>query len=173
MRKKKLMATLFSGLAIMFANSFTVKAETSIPIVAPPPYEEPAGPGVNIKNNYTRTSPAGTGEQVAAYARQFIGNPYAYGGTSLTEGADCSGFVMSVYQQFGINLPRTSEEQGKAGTDAGGLEYAQPGDLISYIGHIGIYAGQNQVIHASGPEDGIKVSKVDFMPILSVRRILN
>ena len=79
---------------------------------------------------------------------------------------------MSVYQQFGINLPRTSEAQGKAGVDVGGIENAQPGDLVSYIGHIGIYVGQNQLIHASGPEDGIKISSVSFMPIVSVRRVL-
>lgn len=177
MQKRKLILTLFAGLAIMFANDITVKAETetdgAVLLVAPPPFKEQIGPGFNIKKEFSQTSPEGTGEQVVSYARQFLGNPYVYGGISLTEGADCSGFVFSVYQQFGINLPRTSEEQGKEGIDVGGIDYARPGDLVAYIGHVGIYVGQNQVIHASGPEDGIKVSSVDFMPIVSVRRILN
>ncbi|MEY8353073.1 C40 family peptidase [Lachnospiraceae bacterium 54-53] len=177
MQKKKLILTLFTGLTMVFSSYFTAEADTgadgTIPIVAPPPFEQAIGPGINIKKEYTQTSPDGTGDQVVSYARQFIGNPYAYGGTSLTEGADCSGFVMSIYKQFGINLPRTSGEQGNAGMDVGGLENARPGDLVSYIGHIGIYAGQNQLIHASGPEDGIKISSVDFMPIVSIRRILN
>ena len=112
------------------------------------------------------------GEQVVAYASQFIGNPYVYGGTSLTEGADCSGFVMRVYEQFGISLPRTSKEQGKAGTDVGGLDNAHPGDIVSYKGHIGIYDGKNQLVHASNPKNGIMVSPVNYKPILSVRCIV-
>ena len=72
------------------------------------------------------------GAEVVAFATQFVGNPYKYGGTSLTGGADCSGFVMSVFKQFGIELPRTSREQGRAGTEVGGLENAVPGDIISY-----------------------------------------
>ncbi|MFT4106275.1 MAG: C40 family peptidase [Lacrimispora sp.] len=178
MHRKKLITAILTGLMIVLGNGFSAKAETEISIVAPaPPMEESAisGPGADIKTEPPQTDFSNTvlGEQVVAYARQFIGNPYVYGGSSLTEGADCSGFVMSIYQNFGINLPRVSKDQGNAGVDAGGLEYAQPGDLISYIGHIGIYAGDNQLIHASGPEDGIKISQVDFMPILSVRRILN
>ena len=179
MQKKKWIAALFTGLVFMAANNFTAKADTAagvvIPIVAPPPFEEQAGHGAGPGIEFSRTGPniqTGTGEQVTAYAKQFLGNPYVYGGTSLTSGADCSGFVMSVYQQFGINLPRTSEAQGKAGIDVGGIENAQPGDLVSYIGHIGIYVGQNQLIHASGPEDGIKISSVNFMPVVSVRRVL-
>ncbi len=178
MHRKKLTTVLLTGMMIVFGNVYSVKAETEIPIVAPPPpVEESAvsGPGANIKTQAPQTAfaNAALGEQVAAYARQFIGNPYVYGGSSLTEGADCSGFVMSIYQNFGINLPRISKDQGNAGVDVGSLEFAQPGDLVSYIGHIGIYAGNNQLIHASGPEDGIKISQVDFMPILSIRRILN
>ena len=93
------------------------------------------------------------GAEVVAFATQFVGNPYKYGGTSLTGGADCSGFVMSVFKQFGIELPRTSREQGRAGTEVGGLENAVPGDIISYKGHIGIYIGQNQLVHASNERD--------------------
>jgi len=163
MHRKKVTTALLTGLMIVLGNGFSAKAETEIPIVAPPPpIEESAvfGPGANIKTQPPQTAFTNTalGEQVVAYARQFIGNPYVYGGSSLTEGADCSGFVMSIYQNFGINLPRTSKDQGLAGIDVSGLEYAQPGDLVSYIGHIGIYAGNNQLIHASGPEDGIKIS---------------
>ena len=113
-----------------------------------------------------------TGQRIADYASQFIGNPYVYGGTSLTNGADCSGFVMKVYEQFGVQLPRTSRDQGRTGADVGGIENAQPGDIVSYRGHIGIYRGQNQLVHASSPESGIKISPVNYKPILSVRRVL-
>ena len=108
------------------------------------------------------------GAEVVAFATQFVGNPYKYGGTSLTGGADCSGFVMSVFKQFGIELPRTSREQGRAGTEVGGLENAVPGDIISYKGHIGIYIGQNQLVHASNEREGIKISPATYKRILSI-----
>ena len=113
---------------------------------------------------------SGLGQQIANFALQFVGNPYVYGGTSLTNGADCSGFVMSVYQNFGISLPRTSGEQGQCGTNVGGLENARPGDLVSYSGHIGIYIGNGQIVHASSSNTGIKVSGAGYRPILSFRR---
>ncbi|WP_024293944.1 C40 family peptidase [Lacrimispora indolis] len=179
MQRKKWIVTLLTGLVFMTTNHFTAKADTAsdmaILMVAPPPSEWQTGPGTGPGKGFSQTGPEiqnGTGEQVVAYAKQFLGNPYVYGGTSLTSGADCSGFVLSVYKQFGINLPRTSEDQGQAGIDVGGIENARPGDLVSYIGHIGIYVGQNQLIHASGPEDGIKISTVDFKPVVSVRRVL-
>lgn len=179
MQRKKWMVTVLTGLLFMTANQLTAKADTAsdvtILMVAPPPFEWQTGPGVGPGKGFSQTGPeiqTGTGEQVVAYARQFLGNPYVYGGTSLTSGADCSGFVMSVYKQFGINLPRTSEAQGNAGIEVDGIENARPGDLVTYIGHIGIYMGQNQLIHASGPESGIKISNVDFMPVVSVRRVL-
>ena len=115
---------------------------------------------------------SGLGQQIANFALQFVGNPYVYGRTSLTNGADCSGFVMSVYQNFGISLPRTSGEQGQCGTDVGGLGNAKPGDLVSYSGHIGIYIGNGQIVHASSAKTGIKVSNASYRPILSVRRIV-
>ena len=118
------------------------------------------------------TTASGMGQSIANYALQFVGNPYVYGGTSLTNGADCSGFVMSVYKHFGINLPRTSGEQGKCGTNAGGLANAVPGDLVSYSGHIGIYIGNGQIVHASSAKTGIKVSNANYRTILSVRRIV-
>ena len=118
------------------------------------------------------TTASGMGQSIANYALQFVGNPYVYGGTSLTNGADCSGFVMSVYKHFGINLPRTSGEQGKCGTNSGGLANAVPGDLVSYSGHIGIYIGNGQIVHASSAKTGIKVSNANYRTILSVRRIV-
>lgn len=112
------------------------------------------------------------GAQIAAYAQQFIGNPYVYGGTSLTNGADCSGFVQSVYKNFGISLPRTSGAQGACGTDVGGIGNAKAGDLVWYSGHIGIYIGNGQIVHASSAKTGIKISNASYRTILSVRRIV-
>lgn len=111
------------------------------------------------------------GKKIAKYACQYIGNPYVYGGTSLTEGADCSGFVFRVYKDFGYNLPRTSFEQRSAGN---GVSYseAQPGDLICYDGHVGIYIGNGKIVHASTEKTGIKVSNAGYREILSVRRII-
>lgn len=115
---------------------------------------------------------SGLGHSIANFALQFVGNPYVYGGTSLTNGADCSGFVMSVFKNFGISLPRTSGEQGKCGTDVGGIGNAKAGDLVSYSGHIGIYIGNGQIVHASSAKTGIKISNANYRPILSVRRIV-
>ncbi|WP_349671023.1 C40 family peptidase [Lacrimispora sp.] len=177
MHKKTLIAVLFTGVLIAGSVSFPAKADTvsasePIPLIEPLIINTVNGPGARI-NGPSAPNQSAAGDQVVSFARQFLGNPYRYGGTSLTEGADCSGFVQSVYKNFGINLPRTSQDQAAAGVDAGGIEKARPGDLVSYIGHIGIYIGNGQLIHASGPEDGIKISNVDFQPIQSVRRILN
>ena len=99
-----------------------------------------------------------------------------YGGTSLTNGADCSGFVQSVYADFGISLPRTSGSQGKSGSAVADIASAQPGDLVWYSGHIGIYMGNSQLVHASSskpyPEGGIKISDVNYRTILGIRRII-
>jgi len=111
------------------------------------------------------------GKQIANYACQFIGNPYVYGGTSLTNGADCSGFTYRVYADFGYSLPRTSFSQRSSGAS---VDYAnaQPGDLICYEGHVGIYIGGGKIVHASTPSSGIKVSNATYRTILSVRRII-
>lgn len=112
------------------------------------------------------------GIAVAEYAVQFIGNPYVWGGTSLTNGADCSGFVMSVYEEFGISLPHSSAADRKQGYAVkGGLKNAQPGDLICYSGHVAIYIGDGQIVHAASAKSGIKVSKADYRKILAIRRI--
>ena len=100
------------------------------------------------------SSSSGSGSSVVSYATQFVGNPYVWGGTSLTSGADCSGFVQSVYANFGVSLPRTSYEQQNAGYEVSYAD-AQPGDLICYGGHVAIYMGNGQIVHASNARDGI------------------
>lgn len=121
----------------------------------------------------TYANPTGsTGSDVVQFAKQFVGNPYVYGGTSLTNGADCSGFVMSVYKNFGVSLPHSSAADRSVGASVNGLENAQPGDLICYSGHVGIYAGNGQIVHASTSKTGIIVSNANYRSILSIRRIL-
>ena len=125
--------------------------------------------------NCTATSDAAAGselgKEIAKYGCQFIGNPYVLGGTSLTNGADCSGFTYRIYQDFGYSIPRTSYQQRSAGT---GVDYenAQPGDLICYDGHVGLYIGGGMIVHASNAKTGIKVSKAQYRTILAVRRII-
>ena len=114
---------------------------------------------------------SGTGSAVASYALQFVGNPYVYGGSSLTNGTDCSGFVMSVYAHFGVGLPHSSGAQRGCGYDVGGLGNAQPGDIVCYSGHVGIYIGGGQIVHAATAATGIKVSNAGYRQVLSVRRI--
>ena len=111
------------------------------------------------------------------YAKKFLGNPYVWGGTSLTKGADCSGFVLSIYKKYGISLPHYSVSQSKMGTKIS-LSEAKPGDLIFYakngtVNHVAIYIGNNQVIHASSPRTGIKISNATYRTPHSVRRLLD
>ena len=112
-----------------------------------------------------------TGNAVASFASPFVGNPYVYGGTSLTNGADCSGFVMSVYANFGVGLPHSSSALRSAGYGVS-LADAQPGDIICYSGHVAIYMGNNTIVHASTAATGIKyTSPANYKNILAVRRI--
>lgn len=116
-----------------------------------------------------------TGKDVVKYAKKFVGNKYKWGGTSLTKGADCSGFTQSVYKHFGYKLPRTSSAQRKAGK---GVKVSQrkAGDLICYSGHVAIYMGSNKIVHASNskpyPKGGIKISRYNYRKIKAVRRII-
>ncbi len=119
------------------------------------------------------TSSSSKGQQIANYAQQFVGNPYRYGGTSLTNGADCSGFTQSVYKHFGYSIPRTSSSQRSAGK-AVSWSQRKAGDLICYSGHVAIYIGNNKIVHASNAKDGIKItSPANYRTVLSVRRIAN
>ena len=120
----------------------------------------------------TYNAPSGSdGAAVANFASQFVGNPYVAGGTSLTNGADCSGFVMSVYAQFGVSLPHSSGAMRGCGYEVG-TDQMQPGDIVCYSGHVAIYVGNNTIVHASTPSSGIKfTSPIDYKPVLSVRRI--
>lgn len=110
-------------------------------------------------------------KQIARYGCQFIGNPYVMGGTSLTKGADCSGFTYRIYSDFGYSIPRTSYQQRSAGTEVAYAD-AQPGDLICYDGHVALYIGGGYIVHASSARTGIKLSKATYRKILSVRRII-
>lgn len=118
------------------------------------------------------SAPSGSnGQAVVNYACQFVGNPYVYGGTSLTNGADCSGFVMSVYAAFGIGLPHSSSGMRSVGYEVSTSEM-QPGDIICYSGHVAIYVGNDTIVHASTPATGIKyTSPAAYKSIICVRRI--
>ena len=117
------------------------------------------------------TGDGSLGQQVADFALQFVGNPYVYGGTSLTNGADCSGFTLAVYSNFGVSLPHSAAAQNKKGTNVGSIDNAIPGDIVYYSGHVGIYIGNGQIVHAGNSRTGIIVSNANYDRILGVRRI--
>lgn len=109
------------------------------------------------------------GQQVIDYAVQFVGNPYVYGGTSLTDGCDCSGFVKSVYEHFGVSLPRTGLKSSGYAVD--GYANALPGDLLFYSGHVALYMGNGQIVHAATPSQGIVIGSATYSTIVAIRRI--
>ena len=135
-----------------------------------------SGGGGNAAGAVAGSSGSAKGKEIAQYALQYVGNPYVSGGTSLTGGADCSGFTYRVYSDFGYSISRTSYQQRNNGT---GVSYseAQPGDIICYEGHVGLYIGDGLIVHASNsnpyPSGGIKVSQAQYRTILAVRRIVN
>lgn len=111
------------------------------------------------------------GKEIATYACRFVGNPYVAGGTSLTNGADCSGFTQAVYRDFGISIPRNSTAQRSYGKSVS-YDEAEPGDIVCYAGHVGMYIGNGYIVHASTQKTGIKLSVATYRPILSIRRII-
>lgn len=110
------------------------------------------------------------GQEVVAYANQFLGNPYVWGGLSLTKGTDCSGFVKLVYANFGVSLPHSSAAMRRVGKEVSYSD-VRKGDIICYNGHVGIYAGNGQIVNASNKAGGIKFSSATYEPIITVRRI--
>ena len=140
-------------------NSETITDEPA-PEPEPTPAPEPASPGDSSK-----------GREIANFACQFVGNPYVAGGVSLTDGCDCSGFTLAVYNHFGYSLPRNSYSQSQYGRAVSYAE-AQPGDIIYYGGHVGIYIGGGQIVHASTAATGIKISNASYRSIITVRRIV-
>ena len=145
---------------------------------------EPGGAGQESGSAGTAQDSAGTaggrlvksiggtefGRNVADYALQFVGNPYVYGGTSLTGGTDCSGYTQSVYRHFGVSIPRTSGEQAGFGREIP-YEDMEPGDLVCYSGHVAMYIGGGRIVHASSRKEGIKVSNDPaYRTIVSIRR---
>lgn len=136
-----------------------------------PTTEAPTTEAPTTEAPVTEAPTSDLGQQIANFACQFVGNPYVWGGTSLTNGVDCSGFVMQVYAHYGISLPHSSSALRSVGR---GISYseAQPGDIICYSGHVALYIGGGQIIHASNPSDGIKISPATYTNILAVRRVL-
>lgn len=128
--------------------------------------------GGSSSGGTSKPSYSGKGSSVVAYATQFVGNPYVWGGTSLTNGADCSGFIKSVYAHFGVSLPHSSAAMRSCGV---GVSYsdAKPGDIICYSGHVAIYMGGGAIVHASNKKDGIKISyNAAYRTIVAVRRVI-
>ena len=140
--------------------------ETSAPETEAPETEAPAPEDTSSSSDL--------GQQIASYAVQFVGNPYIYGGTSLTNGADCSGFVQSVFANFGIGLSRTAASQASGGTSVS-LDSLQAGDLLFYsssgsIDHVALYIGGGQIVHAANSASGIIISNAYYSTPVAAKR---
>lgn len=114
-----------------------------------------------------------SGQAVIEFATQFIGNPYVWGGSSLTHGADCSGFVMAVYGNFGFRLPHYDVSDRSVGSPVASLEEARAGDIVCYNGHVALYMGDGMIVHAQDERHGITTSRANFMHIVCIRRLFN
>lgn len=128
------------------------------------------------RSGYTASASGSTGSDIASYAQKFVGNPYRWGGTSLTGGADCSGFTMTIYAQYGYSLPHSSASQAGCGRSVS-LSSVQPGDLIFYkhgssIGHVAMYIGGGRVVHAQSARTGITTSSMYYNQPACARRIV-
>ena len=133
--------------------------------------QKSASKSASSSSSKTVSAPSGSsGSSVVAYASQFVGNPYVYGGSSLTNGTDCSGFVKSVYAQFGVSLPHSSSAMRSCGSGVSKSDM-QPGDIVCYSGHVGIYAGNGMIVNALNERAGITYTNVNYAPIVAVRRV--
>ena len=137
------------------------------------------------KQSSTSTSGGGgssgsaLGIEIANYAQKFVGNRYVWGGTSLTKGADCSGFVYTIYKQFGYNIPRVSRDQAKSAGRKVDISERQPGDLIFYtdnkgvVNHVALYIGDDKIVHAASSKQGIIISKYNYRKVYCIRRVID
>lgn len=159
--------------AVEEQNASTLSTVDTVSTATPKTLEAEAEPAEEASSKVETEEPSSTSsEQLVAYAKQFIGNPYRYGGTSLTSGADCSGFLMSVYAQFGISLPHSSAAVRSVGTQVPSLAEAIPGDILAYSGHVGIYLGNGQMLSALNRKSGITITSATYKSIKSIRRVL-
>lgn len=137
------------------------------------------------KQSSTSTSGGGgssgsaLGIEIANYAQKFVGNRYVWGGTSLTKGADCSGFVYTIYKQFGYDIPRVSRDQAKSAGRKVDISERQPGDLIFYtdnkgvVNHVALYIGDDKIVHAASSKQGIIISKYNYRKVYCIRRVID
>jgi cell wall-associated NlpC family hydrolase len=150
----------FSGFASVAQAAPAANDDTSVKVVS-----------VKKDNVERLASKAKDGSSVLSYAKKFVGNRYKWGGSSLTKGTDCSGFVMSVYKHFGKKLPHSSASMRKVGKSIS-KQNMKPGDVVCYSGHVGIYAGNGKLLSALNKKSGITYNSVTYKKILSIRRLV-
>lgn len=156
---KRLTAGILLSAMVVTASPNTASAEDLSNGIA-------AGKAVSIKADQTEK-----GKRLVKYAKKFVGNPYRYGGTSLTKGTDCSGFTRALYKHFGYNLPHSSTAQRHVGKKVS-WKSKKAGDIICYNGHVAIYIGGGKIIHAATERTGIRIGKkANFQHVVCVRRV--